>query len=114
MTLKLGCIADDYTGASDLAKQAINVLTTDRVKSRAIALAEVAITEALIGDYTRCLDHGSAAATLCRELEVSTATDILHEINIELNDADSVEAHVHTFEIAQGPDEETGAHKQHQ
>ncbi|HTJ66697.1 MAG TPA: hypothetical protein VL551_04140 [Actinospica sp.] len=66
--------------ASDYAAQAVEALGTAKVKSTAIVLAEVALTAAILGDLKLCLEHGSAAATLTRDLGVSIAGDVLQEI----------------------------------
>jgi len=43
-------------------------------------LAECALVAAMAGELDLCLDYGSAAATLTRELDVSLAADLLYEI----------------------------------
>jgi transcriptional regulator with XRE-family HTH domain len=63
--------ADHMTGALD-------ALSPAKVKARAVVLAECSLAAALIGELDLCLDYGSAAATLTRDLNVSIAADILH------------------------------------
>jgi len=66
--------------AANHAAKAIDALGPAKVKSRAIVLAECALVAAMAGELDLCLDHGSAAATLTRELDVSLAADLLYEI----------------------------------
>ena len=65
--------------AGGFAAYAVESLSPTRVKARAIVLAEAALTAAHVGELDLCLDHGSAAALLSRELDVSTAADVLYE-----------------------------------
>ena len=58
----------------------MNALTPANVKARAVVLAEAALTAAITGELELGLNWGNAAATLARELDVSLATDLLHEI----------------------------------
>ena len=62
------------------AAQAVESLSEAKVKSRAIVLAECALVAAMTGELDLCLDWGSAAARLARELDVSLAADLLYEI----------------------------------
>jgi ATP/maltotriose-dependent transcriptional regulator MalT len=62
------------------AVQAVDALGSAKVKSRAIVLAEAALATAIVGDHKLCLDFGSAAAALTREMDVSLAADLLHEV----------------------------------
>jgi hypothetical protein len=62
------------------AAQAVESLSEAKVKSRAIVLAECALVAAISGEFDLCLDWGSAAARLARELDVSLAADLLYEI----------------------------------
>ena len=66
--------------AADYATQAVSALVPAKVKANAVVLAEAALTAALVGELGLCLEWGSSAATLARELAVSTATDLLHEV----------------------------------
>ena len=66
--------------ATDYATMAVDALGPAKVKTRAIVLAEAALTAAIVGELELCLDWGSAAATLAREMEVSIASDLLYEI----------------------------------
>jgi hypothetical protein len=66
--------------AADYAAQAVDALNPARVKSRAVVLAEAALTAATVGELELCLDWGSSAATLTRDMDVSIAADLLHEI----------------------------------
>jgi hypothetical protein len=66
--------------AADYAVQAVDALNTAKVKTHAMVLAEAALTAAIIGELQLCLDYGSRAAVLTREMEVSTAADLLHEV----------------------------------
>jgi hypothetical protein len=68
----------DDTRASDFATQAVSSLGPARVKSRAVVLAEATLATALAGEFELSLDYGSVAAVLTRELEVSTAADVLY------------------------------------
>ena len=47
---------------------------------RGVVLAEAALTAAHVGELDLCLDHGSAAANLTRDMEVSIAADLLYEV----------------------------------
>ena len=66
--------------AGDFAVQAVAALSPARVKARAVVLAEAALALARVGEFDRCLDYGGTAAVLSRELDVSTAAEVLHEI----------------------------------
>lgn len=66
--------------ALDYATEAVDALSPAKVKSRAIVLAEAAITAAITGELELCLDYGSAAAALTRDLEVTAAADLLHDV----------------------------------
>ena len=66
--------------APDYAAQAVDTLGPAKVKSRAVVLAECTLVAAIVGELDLCLDYGSAAAELTRELDVSIAADLLHEI----------------------------------
>jgi transcriptional regulator with XRE-family HTH domain len=66
--------------APDYAAQAVDGLSPAKVKARAVALAECALVAAMVGDIDLCLDYGSAAATLTRDLDVSIAADLLYEV----------------------------------
>jgi transcriptional regulator with XRE-family HTH domain len=65
--------------AIDYATKAVEALSADRVKAHAVVLAEAALTAAIVGELELCLDYGSSAAALTRDLEVSTASDLLYE-----------------------------------
>ena len=45
-----------------------------------MVLAEAALVAALVGDLDLCLDYGSAAAVLVRELDASIAADVLYGV----------------------------------
>jgi hypothetical protein len=62
------------------ATQAVAALTPAKVKSRAIVLAEAALAAAVTDQHHLCLDYGSAAVTLTREMDVSLAADLLHAV----------------------------------
>ena len=66
--------------AAKYAAEAVDALGPAKVKARAVVLAECALVAALVGDIDRCLDHGSAAAVLTREMNVSLASDLLYEV----------------------------------
>jgi transcriptional regulator with XRE-family HTH domain len=66
--------------AADYAAKAVDALGPAKVKARAVVLAEASLTAAIVGELELCLDYGSAAATLTRELNVSVAADILYEV----------------------------------
>ena len=66
--------------AADYAAQAVDVLGPAKVKSRAVVLAECALVTAVVGELDLCLDYGCPAAELTKELDVSLAADLLHEI----------------------------------
>jgi transcriptional regulator with XRE-family HTH domain len=66
--------------AADYATRAVKALGSANVKARAVALAELALTAAIIGELRLCLDHSAAAARLTRDLEVSHAADLLCQI----------------------------------
>jgi hypothetical protein len=66
--------------AADYATEAVDTLGPAKVKSRAIVFAEAALTTATVGELKLCLDYGTAAARLTRELDVSIAADLLSEV----------------------------------
>jgi len=66
--------------AADYAVNAVDALGSAKVKARAVVLAEVALTCAIVGELQLCLEYGSLAATLTRDMDVSTAADLLYEI----------------------------------
>jgi len=66
--------------AADFAAQAVDALGPARIKARAVVLAEASLTAAIVGELELCLDYGSAAATLTRDMDVSVAADILYEV----------------------------------
>ena len=66
--------------AADFATQAVDALGPARVKARAMVLAEAALVAAMVGELELCLDYGSSAATLTRDMDVSIAADVLHQI----------------------------------
>ena len=66
--------------AVEYAAQAIAALGPAKVKSRAVVLAEATLTAAITGELSLCLDYGSAAASVARDLDVSVAADLLHEV----------------------------------
>jgi len=67
-------------GAATIAWQAVDALGAAKVKSRAVVLAEAALTAAMVGELEMCLDYGREAATIARELDVSVAAVLLHEV----------------------------------
>ena len=66
--------------AADHMTGAVDALGPAKVKARAVVLAECALVAALVGELELCLDYGSAAAALTREMDVSVAADILYEV----------------------------------
>jgi hypothetical protein len=66
--------------AADYSTQAVDALGPAKLKSRAVVFAEAALTAAMVGELDVCLEHGSTATTLARELNVSIATELLHEV----------------------------------
>ena len=66
--------------AAEYATHAVDALGTVKVKARAVVLAEAALTAAIVGDFKLCLDYGSIAAATTRDLDVSIAADLLHEV----------------------------------
>ena len=68
------------SNASNLAVNAVDALSPAKVKSRAVVLAECALVAAMVGELDLCLDFGSVAADLAREMDVSIAADLLYEI----------------------------------
>ena len=66
--------------AAEYAVQAIDALGPAKVKGRAVVLAEAALAAAIVGELELCLDWGSAAAKLTRDMEVSVAADLLYEV----------------------------------
>ena len=66
--------------ADDFAAQAIHVLVPAPVKARAMVLAETALVAAIVGELELCRERGTLAAELTRDLDVSTASDVLFEI----------------------------------
>ena len=64
----------------DFAARAIHALTPALVKARAMALAETTLVAAMAGRFELCLEYGSMAAELTRDLDVSIAADILYEV----------------------------------
>lgn len=70
----------DDPRACDFAVQAVDALGPARVKARAVVLAEATLVAALAGDLDLCLDYGSAAVVLARELDASIAADILYSV----------------------------------
>lgn len=67
-------------GALDYAMQAVEALGPAKVKSRAVVLAEAALTAAIVRVPELCLDYGSAAAGLALQMDVSVAVDLLCQI----------------------------------
>lgn len=66
--------------AAGYAVRAVESLGPARVKARAVVLAETALVAAKLGELELCLDYGSAAATLTREMDVSVASDMLYSV----------------------------------
>jgi len=67
--------------AAEYASVAVEAaLGLAKVKARAVVLAEAALAAASVGEHQLCLEYGSVAATLTRDLDVSVAADILYEI----------------------------------
>jgi hypothetical protein len=66
--------------AADYAVEAVDALGPAQVKGRAVVLAEAALTAAIVGELQLCLDYGSSAAELARNLDVSLAADLLHDV----------------------------------
>jgi len=66
--------------AANHAAKAVDALGPAKVKSRAVVLAECALVAAMDGELDLCLEYGSAAAKLTRDMDVNIAADLLHEI----------------------------------
>jgi hypothetical protein len=66
--------------AADYAIKAVDALSPAKVKARAVVLAECALVAAVVSKFELCLDWGSAASTLAREMDVSVAADVLYEV----------------------------------
>ena len=66
--------------AAEYAVVAVEALGPAKVKARAVVLAEAALAAASVGEHQLCLEYGSLAAALTRDLDVSIAADILYEI----------------------------------
>ena len=67
--------------AAEYASVAVEAaLGLAKVKARAVVLAEAAFAAASVGEYQMCLEYGSLAATLTRDLDVSIAADLLYEV----------------------------------
>ena len=67
--------------AAEYASVAVEAaLGLAKVKARAVVLAEAALAAASVGEHQLCLEYGSEAATLTRELDVSVAADLLYEV----------------------------------
>jgi hypothetical protein len=62
------------------AAEAVASLGPARVKARAMVLAECALAAALASEFELCLDYGTVAAGLARELDVSCAADVLYRV----------------------------------
>lgn len=78
-TALTAALLEDPNGA-DYAAKAVEALDPARVKARAVVLAEAALTAAIVGEFELCLDWGSSAATLAREMDVSIAADLLYGV----------------------------------
>lgn len=68
------------SAAFDYAATAVDALSPAKVKARAVVLAECALVAAMVSEFELCLDWGSSAATLAREMDVSVAAELLHEV----------------------------------
>jgi len=66
--------------ATGYATWAVNALSPAKVKSRAVVLAEAALVAAKVNELDLCLDYGSSAAELAREMDVSIAADLLYQV----------------------------------
>ena len=66
--------------AAEYANVAVQALGPAKVKARAVVQAEAALAAASVGEHQLCLQCGSLAATLTRDLDVSIAADILYQI----------------------------------
>ena len=66
--------------AGEYAIKAVDALGPAKVKARAVVLAECALAAAMVGELELCLDYGSSAAALTRDLDVSVAADLLYQI----------------------------------
>jgi len=66
--------------AVGFASEAVDALGPARVKARAVVLAEASLVAAIVGELELCLDYGSSAATLTRDMDVSIAADILYNV----------------------------------
>lgn len=70
----------DADGAHLAAVRAIDTLSGSRVKTRAIILAEAAYAFAYLGGAERAIRHAADALELAEALEVTQATQRLHEM----------------------------------
>ena len=66
--------------AAEYATVAMQALGPAKVKARAVVQAEAALATASVGEHQLCLEYGSEAARLTRELDVSVAADLLYEV----------------------------------
>lgn len=66
--------------AVTFAAEAVASLGPARVKARGMVLAECALAAALASEFELCLDYGTVAAGIARELEASCAADVLYRV----------------------------------
>lgn len=70
----------DTDGAHHAAVRAIDTLSGNRVKTRAIILTEAAYAFAYLGGTERAMRHATDALQLAAALDVTSATRRLHEM----------------------------------
>lgn len=75
----IAALVDDPRACA-FATEAVGALGPALVKSRALVLAQSALATALAGEFELCLDYGSVAASLTRDLDVSLAEDVLSSV----------------------------------
>ena len=66
--------------AAEYAAVAVDALGPAKVKARAVVLAEATLAAAIVGEHQLCLEYGSEAAALTRDMDVSIAADLLYEV----------------------------------
>lgn len=79
-TAHVHTLIGDANSAHHAAVRAIDTLSTNRTKTRAIILAEAAYAFAYLGGAERALHHATEALTLAQALEVTSAMQRLHEM----------------------------------
>lgn len=74
----IAALLGDTPAAAHHVTAAVKALGPARDKTRALVLAELTLTGAMIDDYDACALHGIEAAGLTRSLDASLAADLLH------------------------------------